>query len=216
MSKIDRASLLFGLIGGTTLVVMSTVLGALLPGYDPISQTMSEIGERGSPFEGLFQVTLTVQAVCLLVFSYGVYRFASLRHVSALPAIAVGFLGLMDLGQSFFATPHPLHNLFGVPKVIGFLAPLFLAIMWPKSSDLRIVRVVSGVAGSLVLISVALNWMPLFVSLRWAEDHLPWMVANFGLVQRTLFVFYAWCVFLAVSLFQHAVSARQVDLTRTA
>jgi hypothetical protein len=216
MSKIDRACLLFGLLCGTTLVAMSTVLGALLPGYDPIGQTMSEIGERGSPFEGIFQVTLTVQAVSFLIFSYGVYRFASFRHVSTLPAIALGFLGLMDLGQSFFATPHPLHNVFGVPKLIGFLAPLFLAISWPKAPDLRIVRGVSGIAAILVLISVALSLTPLFVSLRWAQDHLPWMVTNFGLVQRTMFVFYAWCIFLAVSLFQHVVSVRQADLVRTA
>jgi hypothetical protein len=215
MSKMDRASLLFGLICGTALVAMSIVLGALLPGYDPISQTMSEIGERGSPFEGIFQVTLTVQAVSFLIFSYGVYRFASFRHVSVLPAIALGLIGLMDLAQSFFPTPHPLHNVFGVPKLLGFLAPLYLAIIWPGADDLRLVRRVSAVAGSLVLLWSALNLMPLFVSLRWAEDHLPWFVDNYGLVQRTIFVFYAWCVFLAVFLFQNAASARQGDLTRT-
>src|SRR6266478_4013884 len=100
MSKVDRSCLLFGLICGTALIVMSTILGALLPGYDPVGQTISEIGERGSPFERIFQITLTVGAVCFLVFAYGVYRFASVRHVSVLPAIALGFVGLMDLGSA--------------------------------------------------------------------------------------------------------------------
>jgi hypothetical membrane protein len=199
MSKVDRSCLLFGLICGTALIAMSTVLGALLPGYDPIRQTISEIGERGAPFQRIFQITLIVGAVCFLVFAYGIYRFASFRHVSALPAIALGFIGLMEFGSAAFESPHPLHNLFGIPKLLGFLAPLLLAISWPRAPDLRIVRRVSGVVGSLVLISVALNLAPLFVSLPLIEDH-------YGLIQRTIFVFFAWCVFLSVFLFQHAAS----------
>jgi hypothetical membrane protein len=214
MSKVDRASLLFGLIWGTALIAMSTVLGALLPGYDPLGQTMSEIGESGSPFQRIFQVTLTVEAVCFLIFSYGVYRFASFRHVSPLPALALGFLGLMDLGQSFFATPHPLRNAFGVPKLLGFLAPLLLATSWPRAPDLSLVRRVSAGAAALVLVSIALSLVPLFVSFQWAQDHLPWMVTNFGLVQRTIFVFYAWCVFLAIVLFQQTGSLGRSGLTR--
>jgi hypothetical membrane protein len=216
MSKADRFILLFGLICGTGLIVMSTVLGALLPGYDPVSQTISEIGETGSPFERIFQITLIVVAASFLVFAYGVYRFASDRHISALPAIALGFVGLTDLGTAAFVAGHPLHNLFGIAKLFGFLAPLLLAISWPRTPDLRTIRRVSGVAGSLVLISIALALVPLFVSFQWAQDHLPWMVANFGLIQRTMFVFFAWCAFLAIALFQHAASVKQTNLARTA
>jgi hypothetical membrane protein len=216
MSKIDRASLLFGLICGTALIVMSTILGALLPGYDPIRQTISEIGEQGSPFERIFQITLIVPAVCFIVFAYGVYRFSSVRHVSVLPALALGFLGLTDLGSAAFASPHALHNLFGISKTLGLLAPMLLAITWPSAPDVRVIRRVSGVAGSLVLISVALNYAPVFVSLETVRASAPWLEDYYGLIQRTLFVFFAWCVFLAVSLFQHAASARQADLTRTA
>jgi hypothetical protein len=122
----------------------------------------------------------------------------------------------MDLGQSLFATPHPLHNVFGLPKPLGLLAPMLLAITWPSAPDVRVVRRVSGVAGSLVLISIALNYVPAFVSLETVRASAPWIEDYYGLIQRTLFVFFAWCVFLAVSLFQHAASVRQADLTRTA
>lgn len=216
MSKVDRSCLLFGLICGTGLIVMSTILGALLPGYDPIRQTISEIGETGSPFQRIFQITLIVIAVCFLVFSYGIYRFASFRHVSALPAIALGFIGLTDLGTAAFVAGHPLHNVFGISKTLGLLAPMLLAITWPSAPDLRIVRRVSGLAGILVLISVALNLVPAFVSLQWAQDHLLWVVELYGLIQRTLFIFFAWVVFLAIVLFQHAASANQTHLPRTA
>jgi len=216
MSKVDRSCLLFGLICGTALIVMSTILGALLPGYDPVAQTISEIGERGSPFERIFQITLTVVAVSCLVFAYGVYRFASLRHVSILPALALGLVGLSDLGTAAFAAPHPLHNLFGFPKLLGFLAPLLLAVSWPRAPDLRIARRVSGVSGGLVLISIALNLAPVFISLSWVEDHFPWAPDHFGLIQRTMFVFFAWCVFLAVYLFQNAAHVNQTGQTRTA
>jgi hypothetical membrane protein len=210
MSKADRTCLLFGLICGTALIAMSTVLGALLPGYDPVSQTISEIGETGSPFQRIFQITLIAAALCFLIFAYGVYRFASWRHVSILPAIAVGFIGLMDLGTAAFEAPHPLHNVFGIPKLLGFLAPLLLAVSWPNAPDLRVVRSVSAVAGGLVLISVALNLSPLFVS-SW-----PWGEAHYGLIQRTMFVFFAWCIFLAVALYQRTGSVNPADLTRTA
>jgi hypothetical membrane protein len=216
MSKVDRSCLLFGLICGTALIAMSTVLGALLPGYDPVRQTISEIGEQGSAFEGIFQIGLIFQAVCFMVFAYGVYRFSSLRHVSALPALALGFLGLMDLGSAAFASPHPLHNLFGLPKIFGFLAPLLLAVSWPSAPDLRVVRRVSGVLGALVLISVALNFVPAFVSLETVRKSAPWIEDYYGLIQRTLFVYFAWCVFLAVVLFQQSASVNQTDLTRTA
>src|SRR6266446_8120022 len=100
MSKVDRSCLLFGLICGTALIVASTVLGALLPGYDPVGQTVSEIGQRGSPFERIYRISLIVGALAFLVFAYGVYRFASVRHVSVLPALALGFVGLMDFGNA--------------------------------------------------------------------------------------------------------------------
>jgi hypothetical membrane protein len=215
MSKVDRSCLLFGLIAGSELIVMSTILGALLPGYDPIRQTISEIGEQGSTFEGIFQIALIVRAVCFIVFAYGVYHFSSVRHVSTLPALALGFLGLTDLGSAAFASPHPLHNLFGIPKLLAVLAPLLLAISWPSAPDLRIVRRVSGVAGALVLISVALNLVPVFVSLETVRTSAPWIEDHYGLIQRTLFVFFAWCVFLAVVLYKHAAPVSQARLAQT-
>jgi hypothetical protein len=44
-----RFCVLFGLIAGAVFIAASTILGALFPKYDPVTQTISEIGERGSP-----------------------------------------------------------------------------------------------------------------------------------------------------------------------
>ena len=50
------------------------VLGALLPNYDPITQTISEIGRTGSPFEATFKVVNLSVAGFLILFAFGVYR----------------------------------------------------------------------------------------------------------------------------------------------
>src|ERR1700741_1398166 len=109
-----RVCLLFGLIGGATFIAASTILGALLPNYDPVTQTISEIGERGSPFETIFKVINLLVAGCIVVFAFGLYRISRERRVSLIPAILLGYFAVTQLGVFTFESPHPLHNLFGI------------------------------------------------------------------------------------------------------
>ena len=173
------------------------VLGALLPNYDPITQTISEIGRTGSPFEATFKVVNLSVAGFLILFAFGVYRFSVERHLSLLTAVLLGFFAAMELGVEIFESPNPWHNVFGLSSLLGFFAPLALAFTWPSTPDLRVLRRVSGVAALLVLIAVLLNLSPLFVQVTYIIDH-------YGLIQRTLFVFYLWCAYVAFILFRNA------------
>jgi hypothetical protein len=41
-----------------------------VPGYNPVFQTVSEIGEAGSPAQIPFTATLCAMALCLLIFAW--------------------------------------------------------------------------------------------------------------------------------------------------
>ena len=192
-----RFCLIFGLIAGAVFIGTSTVLGALLPNYDPVTQTISEIGERGSPFETTFKVANLFVAGCNVLFAFGIYRFSREWRVSLVPAALLGFHAAMELGVFIFESPHPWHNVFGISGLLGFFAPLALAVTWPSTPDLLALRRVSAITAALLIPSLALNLSPLFIQVSWIVDH-------YGLVQRTMLVFYFWCAYVALALFLRA------------
>jgi hypothetical protein len=139
------------------------------------------------------------------VFAYGVYRSSVARRVSPVPAFLLGFFAATQFGVFIFESPHPLHNVFGISSMLGFLAPLGLAITWPSTSDLRVLREISWVAAVLLLISMGLNLLPVFVR---EQDAPAWLREHYGLVQRSMFVFHLWCAYLAIILFRNAREPR--------
>jgi hypothetical membrane protein len=201
-----RFCLIFGVIGGATFIAASAILGALLPNYDAIAQTISEIGEQGSPFETIFRAVNLFVAGCLLLFAFGVYGFSKARGVSLIPAGFLAYKGVMAVGVFVFASPHPLHNVFGIAGLPGFLAPLALAVTWPRMRDLPALRAVSTIAGVLLVDSIVVNLVPAFLSLSYIDSHFAFVHTHYGLIQRTLFLFDFWCAYLALVLVQ---SARQ-------
>src|SRR4030095_9881518 len=116
-------------------------LALLIPGYSHVHQTVSEIGEIGSPARVPFAVMLGCVAVCILVFASAVRAVSGAAHHSRLAAYLIGFMALPAAGIGIFAYPHPAHNVFGMSELIGYQAPLFLALTWRR--DLRVSRIVS-------------------------------------------------------------------------
>lgn len=94
-----------GIIGPIWFHVIVAILGAMYPGYDHVTQFMSELGAVGSPVAGVFN-SLGIGAYGLLTiaFSYGLYRgIKGSLFGPALLAIS-GFsmimLGIYPLGPS--------------------------------------------------------------------------------------------------------------------
>ena len=136
MPQPHRACLLFGIFAGLGFIATWLVLGALLANYNPVTQTISEIGEKGSAFEVPYKIANLIVAGCFLLFFHGVYRFSAARQLSLVPAFMLGFFALTQLGVSTFESPNPLHNLFGISSMLGFFTPLALAITWPGAAIL--------------------------------------------------------------------------------
>ena len=169
--------------------VLGTLLfGFALDNYSFVSQTLSEIGSMSSPLRFQFQVFKILIASLILIFSVLVLKYAMRNKMSILPAILLLCFGLSDLGIALFPSPHPVHNVFGLSMTLGYLSPLFFALLWPNTSSGHFKRV-SLVFFLVILIGIFLNLSPAF-----NPELYP--LKYYGLVQRflvfTMFIYIAY------------------------
>ena len=201
----NRTLLLFGIAIPILFTIATLGLATLVPGYSHLAQTVSEIGQRGSPAELPWKIADLIVALFFLLFCMGLYRFARAHALSVLPAYLVGFFGLMSVGISVFESPHPLHNVFGLLMTVGYMAPLALAWAWRGRDWAKSLIRFSFVMWVLVMVAIFLNLSPLFT-----RDLFP--LEYYGLVQRSLFLaFYGiWCPVVGLILYRastHLVAA---------
>jgi hypothetical protein len=191
--------LLFGPLAGIILSFGIVGLALLIPGYSHARQTVSEIGEIGSPARVPFAIMLCCVATCILVFASAVRDLSVATHHSRLSAYLIGFMALPATGIGAFAYPHPLHNVFGISELIGYQAPLVFALTWRR--DPR--------AKTLVLLSwifLGLTWDAIFLNLSSFVPSVWTYVRPFhGIAQRGLFAaWFGWCAVAGIILFRRS------------
>jgi hypothetical protein len=135
----------------------------------------------------------------LLVFASGVRAVSIKAGHGRLAAYLIGSMALSAAGVGLFPFPHPLHNVFGKSELIGYQAPLALALGWRNDSR----------AGRLVSFSwilFALIWISIVLNLTSLDRHGPiwaYMKPIYGLVQRSLFAtWFSWCAVVGVLLWR--------------
>ncbi len=191
--------LLFGPLAAAILALGIVGLALMVPGYDHVRQTVSEIGEIGSSARIPFAIVLSCVAACLLVFAAAVrHRSIEAGH-SGLAAYLIAFMAVSAAGVGIFAHPHPLHNLFGISELIGYQAPLFFALTWRSDPRARSLVLLSWVLYVVICAAIALNLSSLDTQgAVWAS-----VKPVYGLAQRTLFAaWFGWCALLGLLLFQ--------------
>ena len=197
MTKLDQAFLPFGILAAATFTMNWIILGLLLPGYDPISQTISELGESGSAFERTFRIVMLSEAGFMAFFGYAVLRYSTTVNYSVIPGISLVFLAVCQTGIFVFESPHPLHNFFGIASIAGLLSPLALFLSWNGHPHAATLRMISGFAALLLAFEIALNLSPLFIDFT-PSDLIR---THYGAIQRSLYItFYAWIIYLAAQL----------------
>ncbi len=185
-----KARFLSGPLAAVLLALGIIGLGALVPGYDPVRQTVSEIGEVGSPMRLPFALLLWAVALLVLVFASALRSFARKAGVSTLPAYVTACMAISAAGVGTFAYPHPLHNVFGLSEVVGYQAPFVAALAWRRAPGARTLVGFSWILVAVVWVTFALNLMPIF---RPAGVWPP-LKPIYGLVQRSLFAaWFGWC-----------------------
>jgi hypothetical membrane protein len=178
-------------------------LALLIPGYSHVHQTVSEIGEIGSPARVPFAIMLCCVAACILIFASAVRDLSVMTHHSRLAAYLIGFMALPAAGIGIFAYPHPLHNIFGISELIGDQAPLVLALTWRRDPRAKTLVALPWILSVLIWGAIALNLSSL------DRQGLIWAYVKpvHGLAQRAIFAaWFGWCAVLGVLLFQRTRS----------
>jgi hypothetical membrane protein len=191
--------LLFGPLAAAILAFSIAGLALLVPGYSHVHQTVSEIGEIGSPARVPFAIILCCVAACILVFASGVGSFSVVAGHSRLAAYLTAFMAVSAAGAGVFAYPHPLHNVFGISELIGYQAPLVFAITWRREPRAKTAVAVSWILFVLIWVAIVLNLSSL------DRQGLIWAYVKpvHGLAQRALFAaWFGWCAVVGILLFQ--------------
>ncbi len=181
-----------GWITSITFILGTFVLGSLLIDYSPTSQTISEIGEEGSPLYLQWQIFTIVIGILLMIFAIGIISFARHNNLSVIPGIFIMFSGLSEFGIAFFASPHPLHNIFGLSMTVGYFSALIFVLFWKNKLGITFKRV-SLIAFILIILGILLNLTPAFAPSLYPLEY-------YGIVQRfLLFTFYIYFAFISFS-----------------
>jgi hypothetical protein len=193
--------LLFGPLAAGILAAGIVGVALLVPGYSHIRQTVSEIGELGSPGRIPFAIVLCSVSACLLVFAAGIHALSTKFGRGQAPAYLIGFMALSAAGVGILAFPHPLHNVFGESELIGYQAPLALALAWRSDAKATGLVAFSWVLFAIIWISIALNLNSLDRhGTMWTE-----LKPIYGLVQRSLFAaWFFWCAVVGVLLWRRS------------
>ena len=191
-----EARLIFGPVAAAIFFAGVAGLALLVPGYHHLQQSISAIGRLGTPMRIPFALVFVCYACSLLIFASGIFRVADGCGAPRLPAYWLGGYALTQFGIAIFATPHPLHNIFGLLGGLGLLAPLVLAFTWRRAGPRSLV-VTSTVLGLMVLGTIVLNLSELF-----PRSALWQLVSPYpGLGQRLLVaVWLAWLVAAGVMM----------------
>jgi hypothetical membrane protein len=189
--------LCLGPIAALLLFAGILAIGLMIPGYSHTQQTVSELGEIGSPGQVAFSILLSLVAACLIAFASGVARALRESGCSTLPAYFVGAMAISVAGVGLFAFPHPLHNVFGMSELVGYQAPLAAALVCRTSPNLRQLAKFSIVMYALVLLAIAAN----MTTLNRHGDLWTHIRPFYGIVQRFLFAaWFFWCAGFAALL----------------
>jgi hypothetical membrane protein len=186
-------------MAGTILALGIAGLALLIPGYSHVHQTVSEIGEIGSPARVPFAIMLCCVAACILVFAAAVRDLSVMTHHSPLAVYLIAFMAVPAAGIGIFAYPHPLHNIFGISELVGYQAPLVFALTWRRDPRAKTVVAVSWILSVLIWGAIALNLSSL------DRQGLVWAYVKpvHGLTQRALFAaWFGWCAVVGLLLFQ--------------
>lgn len=196
-----KTLLALGWITATAFILGTFVLGSQLEGYSIISQTVSEIGEKGSPLYIHWQI-FSIGIGCLLIlFASGIVFFAKQRSLSIAPGIFILVYGLSQFTIGIFPSPHPLHNIFGLLMIVGYLSPSMFVLSWKNQLGKSFKRL-SILASILMVIGVFFNLSPAFSPNLYPLEY-------YGIIQRLLlFTFYIYCSIISITILNHSLISR--------
>ena len=171
-SRVIQLGLLCGLVAPPLWAAVIVLAGELRPGFDQVSQYISELGERGSTTEVFMRYAGFVATGCLhlgyaAAFHATMSRIVDHRRLTLLVAVLIGLNGLGRIGAGMFSCepgcigPESLtQRLHGLSATIAFLsiagAAILSAILFRADQRWRSLALYSFASGCTGLIFL---WM---------------------------------------------------------
>ena len=185
-----------GAIAAAFFMIGSLLLGSLISDYNPVSQTVSEIGQEGSPLYETWQVFNIVVGVLMMLFAAALISFANKNKYAILPGIFMLFYGISQFGIGLYPSPHSLHNVFGLSMTLGYFSPLVFALSW-KNKLGKSFKNISILTFIFIIVGIFLNLTPAFAPTLYPLEY-------YGIVQRfLLFTFYAYSGYVSLRCVQY-------------
>ncbi len=187
--SLTRLLAICGIVGPILFIVVILVFGLLRPGYDPIRQYMSELGEIDAPNAIAFNMAAFLLGLMMIAFAFGLHRGISEGKGSKLVPILIAVSGVGWVGASIFrcdvgclneSVTGTMHGLIGMFAVLPLLiAPLAILPRLKKDNRWQSYRPFSLIMGALAV--------PFFCVMFSAEIS-PALEPYRGLLQRLTFL----------------------------
>jgi hypothetical membrane protein len=170
-----------------------SISGALVPGYDPIAKTISDLAANDSPVQWIQSSFFIVGALLTLIAAL------SAKALSMPGRIALFVAGIAGFGYTFFATPtqtssSPTHVLFATIAFILFSAWPVLGMRFDKKYHWSL-RPMAAISATLVM-GITTLWF----LVTWLEPGQPIV----GLSERVIALMQvAWLSFVIWAQWLH-------------
>jgi hypothetical membrane protein len=103
ISRLQKTSAIFGMIGPVINAIVFTVLGVLYPGYNPISQFISELATSEAPHNTIMNILgFVVFGLYLIFFGIGLYLGVKKHILTTISMILFIISGFCILALSVF------------------------------------------------------------------------------------------------------------------
>lgn len=123
--------------------------GSIYPGYDWKTQSISYLGQRGSPIENWVSIWGIFFTLLVLIFAYAFYQFYKSNKWAKIAALALLVYGLGEgIGSGCFPIDPPgmditlsgrLHNIFsGIGDTGIVLLPFIFMFMFPRKENRKL------------------------------------------------------------------------------
>lgn len=95
-----------GPLAGGLFIVVVLLFGYLQNEYNPVAQTVSELGSPEAPYSTFYNAGIVLVGVLLLLFSRGAYLVLKGQRGAVSGSVGLGLIGLMNVTGGIF----PLHT----------------------------------------------------------------------------------------------------------
>ncbi|MHA1379011.1 MAG: DUF998 domain-containing protein [Candidatus Helarchaeota archaeon] len=193
---------LFGIVIPILDVVVFYILGIFTPNYNPLTKTISELGEAGAPNAVVASIYFIISGIIFILFSIGLYHGINESKGSWLGPFLLAMEGGFDfigsgvfpcdvgcVGQTFSGMMHLIVSLIGMLAIA--LAPFAIWRGLKKDENWIGYEKFSLIIGILIVVMIGI-FMISFVT------HIL-----VGLTQRILYYSYlAWILVMSIKLFR--------------